>query len=429
VLSRVSEARKAGRASLLLLEQCGPTPQLAWSLAHMAELSMMADDPACVEYAARATTLGNQLDLPAVVIKANYYAALFRLLRTGAGWDELEAAWRQAMDSSELAELAGLMGMGLCWQAALHYELDRAEGYIAETTAFCADHDLATFEPLAVSAATLVAVHRGDWARAASRAEDVLSRPAMTPLHRFLPLTTLGLIHARRGQRPVSALLDEALAAAERDDFFRLGPVWPARAEAAWLGGDDHAARAEARAGLATAPAHANPWLVGSLCRWLHLAGGEPDDDRKLSTLFKLEISGDWRGAAAEWARRGCPYDAAIAQLGGDIAAVESALATFRRLGATAAGRRARQRLTELRGPTRRSRRAEIRTDPDGLTRREREVLTLITAGHSDADIATKLSISPKTVGHHVESILTKLGVDNRTQAAAQARRSQTIDS
>jgi DNA-binding NarL/FixJ family response regulator len=63
------------------------------------------------------------------------------------------------------------------------------------------------------------------------------------------------------------------------------------------------------------------------------------------------------------------------------------------------------------------------------LSRREREVLTLIAAGHSDADIATKLSISPKTVGHHVESILTKLGVENRTQAAAQARQPQTIDS
>ncbi|SPM31258.1 ATP-, maltotriose-and DNA-dependent transcriptional regulator MalT, partial [Mycobacterium terramassiliense] len=425
VLSRVSEARKAGRDSLLLLEQCGPTPQLAASLAHMAELSMMADDPACDEYAARAITLGNQLDLPPVVIKANYYAALFRLLRTGAGWDELESAWRQAIDGSELAELAGLMGMGLCWQSALHYELDRAEGYIAETTAFCADHDLGTFEPLAVGPAALVALHRGDWARATTCAEDVLSRPAMAALHRLLPLTALGLIHARCGRRPVSALLDEALATAERGDFFRLGPVWPARAEAAWLSGDDHAARAEALAGLATAPGHANPWLVGSLCRWVHLAGGEPADGRKLSMPFALEVSGDWQGAATEWTRRGCPYDAAIAQLGGDVAAVEAALATFRRLGATAAGRRARQRLTELRGRTPRTRRTDMHDDPDGLSRREREVLTLIAAGHSDADIATKLSISRKTVGHHVESILTKLGVDNRTQAAAHSRERQ----
>jgi DNA-binding NarL/FixJ family response regulator len=107
---------------------------------------------------------------------------------------------------------------------------------------------------------------------------------------------------------------------------------------------------------------------------------------------------------------------------------VESAVATFCRLGAKAAARRARQRLTALRGLTRRSRRADIRTDPDGLSRRERKVLTLIAAGRSDADIATKLSMSPKTVGHHVEAILAKLGADNRTQAAAHARQNQTAD-
>jgi DNA-binding NarL/FixJ family response regulator len=101
---------------------------------------------------------------------------------------------------------------------------------------------------------------------------------------------------------------------------------------------------------------------------------------------------------------------------------VEAALATFRRLGAKAAARRTRQRLAELRGRTPRTRRADISADPDGLSRREREVLTLIAAGHSDADIATKLSISRKTVGHHVGSILIKLGVENRTQAAARAR-------
>jgi DNA-binding CsgD family transcriptional regulator len=429
VLSRLSAAREAGHASLRLLEQCGPTPQLAWSLAHMAELSWLACDPACSDYAARAITLGNKLDLPAVVIKAGFYAALFAVVRTGVGWDELEAGWREAMGAAELAELAGLMGMGLCWQAALRHELDRAERYITETTAFCGDHDLGTFEPLAVSAAALVALHRGDWNRAASCAEDVLSRAAMTPLHRYLPLTTQALTRARRDQRPVWALLDEALAAAEPDDFSRLGPVWAARAEAAWLGGDDDAARTEAQAGLATVPDHADPWLVGALRRWLYLAGGQPSDSGELNTVFELEVSGHWRGAYEEWTRRGCPYDAAIAQLGGDIVAVESALTTFRRLGARAAANRARQRLTELRGPTRRSRRADIRSDPDGLSRREREVLTLLSAGHSDAEIAIKLSISPKTASHHVAAIFTKLGVNNRTQAAARGRQPQTTDS
>jgi DNA-binding NarL/FixJ family response regulator len=136
-------------------------------------------------------------------------------------------------------------------------------------------------------------------------------------------------------------------------------------------------------------------------------------------TPFRLEVSSDWRAAAAEWTRLGCPYDAALAQLGGDIGAVQAALTTFRGLGARAAARRAQQRLAQLRGRTPSGRRADTLTDPHGLTRRQREVVELLVAGHSDTDIATKLCISPRTAAHHVEAILSKLGVNNRTQAAA----------
>jgi DNA-binding NarL/FixJ family response regulator len=62
------------------------------------------------------------------------------------------------------------------------------------------------------------------------------------------------------------------------------------------------------------------------------------------------------------------------------------------------------------------------------LTRREREVLELLADGHSDAQIAATLHISPKTAGSHVSSILIKLGVANRTQAAALARQQRTTD-
>ncbi len=57
------------------------------------------------------------------------------------------------------------------------------------------------------------------------------------------------------------------------------------------------------------------------------------------------------------------------------------------------------------------------------LTRREKEVLTLIGQGHSNATIAQTLSISPDTVKSHVRAILEKLGVRDRTQAAVFAVR------
>jgi len=56
------------------------------------------------------------------------------------------------------------------------------------------------------------------------------------------------------------------------------------------------------------------------------------------------------------------------------------------------------------------------------LTGREREVLDLIARGLDNAQIATKLSVSAKTVRNHINSIFAKLGTPNRAQAIVRAR-------
>ena len=56
-----------------------------------------------------------------------------------------------------------------------------------------------------------------------------------------------------------------------------------------------------------------------------------------------------------------------------------------------------------------------------GLTSREAEVLSWITNGKSNRDIGTILDLSPRTINKHLEHIHKKLGVENRTSAAAMA--------
>ena len=65
--------------------------------------------------------------------------------------------------------------------------------------------------------------------------------------------------------------------------------------------------------------------------------------------------------------------------------------------------------------------RTTTREHPLGLTQREREVLDLICAGHTNAEIAGKLFISVKTAGHHVSAVLAKLNAPTRGAAATRA--------
>ena len=61
---------------------------------------------------------------------------------------------------------------------------------------------------------------------------------------------------------------------------------------------------------------------------------------------------------------------------------------------------------------------ARRRAGPAGLTTREVDVLRLLARGLSNKQIALHLSISPKTVGNHVEHVYTKIGASTRATAS-----------
>jgi DNA-binding CsgD family transcriptional regulator len=139
-----------------------------------------------------------------------------------------------------------------------------------------------------------------------------------------------------------------------------------------------------------------------------------------------------WEAAAVRWAAIGDAFREAdarqrwAASLQGDArreeveAFLRAALETARRLGAVglvrAVTETARGRHLSFDEPVRARATA-------GLTPREREVLVHLTEGHTNRQIADALFISDKTASVHVSNILAKLGVSNRGEAAAAARR------
>ena len=137
------------------------------------------------------------------------------------------------------------------------------------------------------------------------------------------------------------------------------------------------------------------------------------------------------RLALAGFGRLGMPYEIAearaelaraLASEAPDMAREEAraAFETFQELGACRARDAAAAILRDLGTPPG----ARPRTSGE-LTARESEVLGLLGSGMSNAEIATALFISEKTAGHHVSRILSKLGVRNRTEAAAVATRAE----
>jgi NarL family two-component system response regulator LiaR len=72
-------------------------------------------------------------------------------------------------------------------------------------------------------------------------------------------------------------------------------------------------------------------------------------------------------------------------------------------------------------------RQKSARTEEDGLTAREKEVLMLIAEGKSNKEISDELFISIKTVKTHVSNLLMKLGAEDRTQLAIYAHRKGLI--
>jgi DNA-binding CsgD family transcriptional regulator len=299
------------------------------------------------------------------------------------------------------------------------------EAYYTDGVAYCDEHDLTSYSIFLRSQRTNMLERTGRWDEAVAIAGELLLRGGPSPGIRLCPLNRLGTIRARRGEPGVWECLDEAVGYADgAGEAQNIVPVRLERAEARWLEGDSAAALREAELAHDSG-AGCDEWGRGALAVWLRRTGSDRDLPTDVAEPYRRQLGGDWAGAARAWQDLGCPYEAAMAVLDStEEDALREALRILTDLRAAAVIRVARKKMRSLgirsipAGP-----RSATREHPLGLTRREREVLDLICAGCTNAEIAERLYISAKTVDHHVSAVLAKLGTPTRNAAAAEAAR------
>ncbi len=417
---RGAEARATLDDAVASLEAVGGAP-LAAAYAQQAALRMLARDlEGALHAGALAVALAESVGTDATLARAhNAIGTALWFVRP----DDAEAVLETSLSYARSAHDPGLVAVALSNLGSGAGEIKRydvAERWLGEAIRWCDQHDLDSSRDYARSWMARVALERGRWTEAAELAHQVLEAPSVA-VARMVSLMVLGLVRARRGDSDSQDLLDEAWAmAVATGDLQRLWPTAAARAEASWWARGQVTNLADVEETLELAVRLTHPWAIGELAWWAQRGGGSGGSPPGAAPCYAAAIRGDSRAAAAGWLDLGCPFEAAVALLDtGQEADVRQSLDTFELLGAVPAARRARAELRGL-GASHIPRGARPATvaDPSGLTPREVEVLVLAHRGLSNAAIAAELVISPRTVDRHISSVLSKLGVATRQEAA-----------
>jgi DNA-binding CsgD family transcriptional regulator/tetratricopeptide (TPR) repeat protein len=415
-------ARAKADEAIAILEPLGETVELARAYSTVSQLVMLAQDPErAIVLGERALELATRLGDESTRAHALVNIGTSRLQLDPSDTAMLVEAYAAADavgDSDECTRaLANLAFTLMYWvqpQAALRF----AEQGIA----YAQEHEVHNLASYVETTAAWLRLRAGDWDEAERVALRESERGFAVP--QLVANTVLAELALRRGDPDAAERLADLATQADRaGDLQRRAPVLELEIERALLIG------APLPTELITnvvdeikAMGRRVGWGAARVAAWAAVAGIELALDEPLPAPHDAMRHRDWRAAAAAFGEVGWKYDRALLlSLLDDEASLGEAIEIARELGAVPLTKRVARRLRArgLRVPP--GPREATRAHPAGLTARQVEVLALLVDGLTNAEIAQRLVVSPRTAEHHVAAVLTKLGATTRREAARRA--------
>ncbi len=415
-------ARRTALEAIRILESRGESVELARAYSALSQLENLEEEnQQALEWGERALELAIRLGDESTRAHVLVSMGSVRLdvdHRLTASLLEAHAVAHSVGDRHEATRALGNLGYALMsWaqpEPALRYA-EQALAYAEENEV----HNLASYIRTTIAWLRLRA---GEWDEAERVARREIEQSITVA--QLVAKTVLTELAVRRGDPDAAdRLADLAAQAVRTTEPQRIVPVLELEIDWSLTRGTPMPIERIGRL-LAEIPPARKPagWGAIRVAAWAAVAGVDVELDPPAAAPYAAMLRRDWVGAADAFGEVGWTYDRALMlSLLDDEESLVEAIEIARALGAEPLTRRLAGRMRDLGIRVPQGPRSATRANPAGLTARQLEVLALLGEGLTNAEIAERLVVSPRTAEHHVAAVLTKLGATTRREAAQRA--------
>ena len=415
-------ARAKALEAIEILEPLGETVELAQAYSGLAQLKNLAEyNDQALAWGERALELATKLGDERTRAHVLVNIASVRLdvdHRQVAPLLEAHAFADEVGEKHEATRALGNLGYALMSWA----QPEPAVRYARQALAYAEQNEVYSLASYIAVTLAWLQLRAGEWdeAERVTRAELEKS----VSVAQLVARTVLAELAVRRGDPDAGErLADLAAQAVRASEPQRLAPL--VELETEWsltTGAELPIERLELLLDEARPPGALIGWGATRVAAWAAVAGIPVELDPPRSEPHASMLRQDWLGAADAFGEVGWSYDRALMlSLLDDADSLHEAIGIARSLGAAPLTHRVAERMRELEMRVPQGPRESTRENPAGLTARQLEVLSLLAEGLTNAEIADRLVVSPRTAEHHVAAVLTKLGAPSRRDAARRA--------